>query len=66
MERISLCIDGGNFYHLVIKKLGIEENQFDFDAFANLLINGRTAGEGVRDFTRVRFVKKKETCVAKS
>ena len=50
MERTSLCIDGGNFYHLVIKKLGIEENQFDFDAFAHLLSNGRTASEGCKRF----------------
>ena len=50
MERISLCVDGGNFYHLVVKKLGIEENQFDFNAFASMLINGRIAGEGCKRF----------------
>ncbi|MBI5152864.1 MAG: NYN domain-containing protein [Parcubacteria group bacterium] len=50
MERISVYIDGGNFYHLVIKKLGIEENDFDFDAFANLLIDGRTSGESCKRF----------------
>ena len=50
MERISVYIDGGNFYHLVIKKLDIEENDFDFDAFANMLINGRTASESCKRF----------------
>ncbi|MDP3962430.1 MAG: NYN domain-containing protein [bacterium] len=50
MERISVYIDGGNFYHLVVKKLGIKENDFDFDAFANLLIDGRTASESSKRF----------------
>jgi len=50
MERISVYIDGGNFYHLVIKKLGIEENDFDFDAFVKLLINGRTVSENGKRF----------------
>lgn len=50
MERISVYIDGGNFYHLVIKKLGIEENDFDFEAFAELLIDGRTVSESCKRF----------------
>ena len=41
MERISILIDGANFYHLVLKKLHIEETLFDFDAFAVFLANGR-------------------------
>jgi len=49
-ERISILIDGGNFYHLVIKKLGIEECDFDFDAFANLLIDGREQSENCKRF----------------
>lgn len=50
MERISIYIDGGNFYHLVIKKLGIEEGDFDFDAFANFLINGRVSSDNCKRF----------------
>lgn len=50
MERISIYIDGGNFYHLVIKKLGIEENDFDFDAFASFIINGRATNENSKRF----------------
>lgn len=50
MERISIYIDGGNFYHLVIKKLGIEENNFDFEAFASLLIDGRSQSENCKRF----------------
>jgi uncharacterized LabA/DUF88 family protein len=50
MERISIYIDGGNFYHLVIKKLGILENDFDFEAFAGLLIDGRKQSENCKRF----------------
>lgn len=50
MERVSLFIDGANFYHLVLKKLGIEEAQFDFDGFADFLVNGRTISEMGRRF----------------
>lgn len=52
MERVSIFIDGSNFYHLVIKKLGIEETGFDFNAFATFLINGRVASAtGKRFYT---------------
>ena len=34
MEKVCILIDGANFYHLVLKKLGIEEISFDFDKFA--------------------------------
>lgn len=40
-SRVSILIDGGNFYHLALKKLGIEETQFDFEKFSNFLANGR-------------------------
>jgi uncharacterized LabA/DUF88 family protein len=49
-ERISIYVDGGNFYHLVIKKLGISENDFNFDAFANILVDGRAIGESCKRF----------------
>jgi archaellum component FlaG (FlaF/FlaG flagellin family) len=50
MDRISIYIDGGNFYHLVIKKLGIDENDFDFDSFASILVDGRVIGENCKRF----------------
>jgi uncharacterized LabA/DUF88 family protein len=40
-ERINIFIDGGNFYHLVLKKLDATELSFDFDRFANFIANGR-------------------------
>ena len=41
MERVCVFIDGGNFHHLVLKKLGIQELDFAFDKFALFLANGR-------------------------
>lgn len=41
MERVNIFIDGGNFYHLVLKKLETNELYFDFDKFVNFLANGR-------------------------
>lgn len=40
-EKVSIFIDSGNFYHLVLKKLGLHELDFDFDGFVNMLANGR-------------------------
>ena len=40
-ERVQIFIDGGNFYHLVLKKFGIGENDFSFDDFVIFLANGR-------------------------
>lgn len=50
MERVSIYIDGGNFYHLVLKKIGIEETDFDFEAFAMLLVDGRVLGNNAKRF----------------
>ncbi|RPI14975.1 MAG: NYN domain-containing protein [Ignavibacteriae bacterium] len=36
-ERVEILIDGGNFYHLVLKRLGCHENNFDFESFAQYL-----------------------------
>jgi hypothetical protein len=38
---VQLYIDGGNFYHLALKPLNIQNNQFNFDAFAEFLADGR-------------------------
>ncbi len=40
-ERVSIYIDGGNFYHLVLKKLAVAVVDFDFDRFADFIANGR-------------------------
>jgi uncharacterized LabA/DUF88 family protein len=40
-ERIQIFIDGGNLYHLALKKLGVGENDFSFDEFVDYLANGR-------------------------
>src|SRR3989344_5983947 len=50
MKRVSIYIDGGNFYHLVIKELGIEENNFDFETFSIFLNDGRIVPEGCKRF----------------
>lgn len=40
-EKVQIFIDGGNFFHLVLKKLGIEEDKFLFDDFVKFLANDR-------------------------
>ncbi|MFH1187974.1 MAG: NYN domain-containing protein [bacterium] len=41
-ERVSIYIDGGNFHHLVLKKLSIKELDFAFDDFVKFLVNDRS------------------------
>ncbi|HBU24606.1 MAG TPA: hypothetical protein DEB07_00005, partial [Candidatus Moranbacteria bacterium] len=38
---MQIFIAIGNFFHLALKKLGIGENDFSFNGFANFLANGR-------------------------
>ena len=45
MEKVNIYIDAGNFHHLVLKKLGIQEAQFDFEKFSVFLANGREVPE---------------------
>lgn len=40
-ERVQIFIDGGNFHHLVFRKLGIRELDFSFEKFAGFLIADR-------------------------
>ncbi len=40
-DRVHIFIDGGNFYHLALRKLGSSESNFDFEKFAIFLANGR-------------------------
>lgn len=52
MKKVCVIIDGGNFYHLVLKKLGILESDFDFDAFVNFISGEREIiNEGKRFYT---------------
>ncbi|NQU99235.1 MAG: NYN domain-containing protein [Parcubacteria group bacterium] len=52
MDRVCILIDGSNFYHLVLKKLGLKETQFDFEKFAGFLANGREISDtGKRFYT---------------
>ncbi|OGL75782.1 hypothetical protein A3F52_05600 [Candidatus Uhrbacteria bacterium RIFCSPHIGHO2_12_FULL_47_11] len=39
--RVHLYLDGGNFHHLVLKRLHVHELDFSFDQFAHFLANGR-------------------------
>ena len=59
MEKVCIFIDGANFYHLVLKKLGIEESLFDFDKFAIFLANGRTISNRGKRFY-IGTVREKE------
>ena len=49
-ERIQIFIDGGNFHHLVLKKLRVEEQNFSFEKFAEFLANGRMTAERGKRF----------------
>ncbi len=43
--KVQIFIDGGNFHYLALRPLGIKEIDFDFDAFANFLADGRDISE---------------------
>lgn len=43
--QVQIFIDGGNLHHLALKPLGIQAIDFDFDAFAVFLADGRTISE---------------------
>ncbi len=47
-ERVQLYIDGGNFHHLVLKKMSIKELEFSFEEFAQFLAN-------IREITGKRY-----------
>ena len=51
-KRVEILIDGSNFYHLVLKKLNLNETQFDFERFATFLADGRIVSDkGKRFYT---------------
>jgi len=41
MNRVSIYIDGANFYLLALKPLGIKDANFDYEKFVLMLANGR-------------------------
>jgi len=58
-ERVCIYIDGGNFYHLVLKKLKVNELNLDFDAFVLFLANERIIPEMSKRFY-VGTIREKE------
>jgi len=44
-ERVQIFIDGGNFHHLVLKKLNIKELDFSFEKFIDFLVGDREITE---------------------
>jgi uncharacterized LabA/DUF88 family protein len=45
MDRVSVFIDAANFYHLALRRLGVQEIAFDFEAFATFLIGSRQVAD---------------------
>jgi len=41
MSRVSIHIDGANFYLLALKPLGIQDANFDYENFALMIADGR-------------------------
>lgn len=41
MEKVCIFIDSSNFYHLVLRKLGLKEINFDFEKFSKFLAGER-------------------------
>jgi len=58
-KRISIFIDGGNFHHLAIKKIGITENEFNFESFVDFLKENNTISENGKRFY-IGTVREKE------
>ena len=50
MDRVCIFIDGANFYHLVLKKLGFQEIDFNYEKFANFLANDREISNNGKRF----------------
>jgi uncharacterized LabA/DUF88 family protein len=50
MDRACLFIDAANFYHIALKRLGVQEISFDFEAFAAFLIGSRQAADRGKRF----------------
>src|SRR3989344_4599497 len=42
MNRVSIYIDGANFYLLALKPFGIKDANFDYEKFVLMLANGRS------------------------
>lgn len=46
MEKIQIFVDGGNFHHLILKKMNFDESSFLFEEFANSLKGNRDISLG--------------------
>ncbi|MBK7764489.1 MAG: NYN domain-containing protein [Bacteroidetes bacterium] len=44
-DRVWVFIDGGNFHHLVIKKINCIEQTFDFEKFVSFLVGEKSIGQ---------------------
>lgn len=62
MERVCIFIDASNFYHLVSRKLEIQNVDFDFEKFANFLADDR---EIIKDGKRFYIGTVRENEVSK-
>lgn len=58
-ERIAIFIDGGNFHHLVLKKLNRTELDFDFEKFVNFLSGSRSISSNCKRYY-IGTVREKE------
>jgi len=58
-ERVQIFIDGGNFHHLVLKKLDIKELNFSFENFIDFLVGDREITEFGKRFY-IGTVREKE------
>jgi uncharacterized LabA/DUF88 family protein len=50
MQKVQIFIDGGNFHHLALKKMGMNEIDFSFNDFANFLADNRIISQGGKRF----------------
>jgi len=50
IEKVSIFIDAGNFYHLALKKMGVLEIDFDFEKFVNFLAGERNIIRNGKNF----------------
>lgn len=60
MEKVCIYIDAGNFYHLVLKKMGFGEKEFDFDRFATFLTGEKRTIQEMGKRYYVGTVREKE------
>jgi len=45
ISRVCVYVDGSNFYHIVLKKLGVKDTEFDYEALTKYLVGNEILGE---------------------